>query len=396
MRIREKPFFQILTLGILNTLTPFSIDLYLPAFAEIAKDLQTTVPKVSLSVSTYFVGFALGQIFYGPVLDRYGRKKPLYFGFILYILASLGCMVSTSIEALMVCRFLSALGGCAASVGAMVMVRDLFPPKDGAKIFSMLMLVLSVSPLLAPSIGGFLVTSFGWRFLFGALTAIAIIDIFLVAFALPVTYAPDPTVSMSLKPILRNFREVLKNKTFFVYTIAGSLSFAGLFVYVAGAPAIFMDGFGVGPKVFGGIFAILACGMIGGGQLNHLLTKNYGSKRIFKGALCLQAAVGLVFFVGSVLTTFGLIPTICFLFVLLACAGVAGPNATALALEPFSKNVGSASSLLGFLQLSVGSLAAVLVGILDMKGVLPTAAVISVFSGVGVILLLSSECNEAT
>lgn len=392
----RQAFRQIVTLGILNALTPFSIDLYLPAFPEIAMDLNSTAQKVSLSVSTYFIGFALGQIFYGPLLDRFGRKLPLYVGLLIYILASIGCMTTHSVEALMVFRFISALGACASSVGAMALVRDLFPPQDGAKIFSMLMLVLSVSPLLAPSVGSFVVTVWGWRILFGILAFLAALDIALVRFALPDAYLPDRTVSMRIKPILSNFMQVLKEPSFYIYTFAGSLSFAGLFVYVASSPAIFMDGFGVSPKMFGGIFAILACAMIGGGQLNHLLIKRFGSRRTFKTALTIQAAVGLIFFLNSLFVSLGMVSIIAFLFVLLGCAGVTYPNAAALALAPFSKNIGSASALLGFLQLSVGSLAAALVGVMNIKGILPTAAVISVFSAGGLALVvLTRKLPEA-
>src|SRR3954467_9225579 len=155
-RTRSANFFLILTLGILNALTPFTIDLYLPAFPEIAAELNTPVARMSLTVSIYFIGFALGQILYGPLLDRFGRKPPIYVGLALYLAATAGCMAAQSFEALLIFRFISALGGCAASVGAVSMVRDYFPAKDGAKIFSMLMLVLSASPLLAPSIGSLL------------------------------------------------------------------------------------------------------------------------------------------------------------------------------------------------------------------------------------------------
>src|SRR4051794_28662308 len=174
-RSRTQTAFLILTLGILNALTPFTIDLYLPAFPQIAADLNSPVARMSLTVSVYFIGFALGQLLYGPLLDRFGRKPPIYVGLALYLIATAGCMTAHSFESLLFFRFVSALGGCAASVGAISMVRDYFPAKDGAKIFSLLMLVLSASPLLAPSIGSVLVGAFGWRTLFGVLAVLAVI-----------------------------------------------------------------------------------------------------------------------------------------------------------------------------------------------------------------------------
>src|SRR6187431_353419 len=181
VRSRAQSFFLILTLGILNALTPFTIDLYLPAFPEIARDLDTAVARMSLTVSVYFIGFALGQILYGPLLDRFGRKPPIYAGLALYVVATIGCMNAQSFDALLFFRFTAALGGCAASVGAVSMVRDYFPAKDSPKIFSMLMLVLSASPLLAPSIGSLLAGMWGWRMLFAALALLALVDVLLVA-----------------------------------------------------------------------------------------------------------------------------------------------------------------------------------------------------------------------
>lgn len=254
-RSRQQNFFLILTLGILNALTPFTIDMYLPSFPEIAKDLATPVTQMALSVSIYFIGFAFGQIFYGPLLDRFGRKPPLYFGLAVYILSTIGIVYCHSFQELLILRFLSALGGCAASVGATAMVRDFFPPESAAKVFSMLMLVLSTSPMLAPSIGSFVISVANWRTIFIVLVGFGIVDLLLVAFALPKGYEPDRSVVLRLKPVTRNFLTVLKNRQFATYVFAGSFSFAGLFVYVAGSPAIFMDGFHVSAQFYGGIFA---------------------------------------------------------------------------------------------------------------------------------------------
>ena len=391
MAFARPPRGLVLFLGFLNALTPFTIDLYLPAFSDIATDLNTIVPRVSLSVATYFVGFALGQILYGPLLDRFGRKPPIYVGLGLYILASLGCMNAQTIETLLLCRFLSALGGAAASVGTMTMVRDYFAPKEGARVFSMLMLVLSVSPLLAPSIGAWVAAHFGWRSIFGILTVVAIMDVFLVAFLLPKAYEPDTSLKLSFMPVMKNFNEVFKVRQFRVFTIAGSLSFAGLFVYLTGSPSIFIDGFGVSKQVYGFIFALLAVGMIGGGQLNNFFTKKTSSAIIFRRAIFCQVIVALLFL--SSLLTFGLdlVSTTIFLFLLLACAGIGYPNAATLALEPFTKNVGSASSLLGFLQMGLGAALASLVGLMDAKGTLPTALVMALSSILALIVLLREE-----
>jgi len=389
------PTVLIVVLGILNALTPFTIDLYLPAFPQIAADLDVAVSRMSLSVSVYFIGFALGQIIYGPLLDRFGRQKPIYVGLAIYILATIGCMTTTSFEALLIFRFVSALGGSAASVGATTLVRDHFPPERAARAFATLLLVLSASPLLAPTIGSFMTVHLGWRALFAALMVLALIDVALVALAIPRTYKADPSVSLRLSPMLRIFREALAQPQFRTYTLTGSLSFAGLFVFVSGSPAAFMDGFGVSPQGFGGIFAILAGGMISGGQLNHVLLRLTDSRTVFKRALNIQVVSGATFLACSLAFTLTLWQTVVLLLVFLVCAGITYPNAAALALQPFTKNVGSAAALLGFIQLGIGALAAAFLGLLDVEGTLPMAVVMAACSAVGWCVLHSTR-NIAT
>jgi MFS transporter, DHA1 family, multidrug resistance protein len=387
---RHHPTVLIIVLGILNALTPFTIDLYLPAFPQIAADLDVAVSRMSLSVSVYFIGFALGQIIYGPLLDRFGRQQPIYVGLAIYVLATIGCMTATSFEALLIFRFISALGGSAATVGATTLVRDHFPPERAAKAFATLMLVLSASPLLAPTIGSLMTISLGWRALFAALMVLAVIDVALVALAIPRSYRPDPSVSLRLAPMLRTFREALAQRQFRTYTLAGSLSFAGLFVFVSGSPAAFMDGFHVSPQGFGGIFAILAGGMIAGGQLNHVLLRLTDSRHVFRHALNVQVVAGVAFLICSLVFTLNLWQTVAMLLVFLVCAGITYPNAAALSLQPFTKNVGSAASLLGFIQLGLGALAAAFVGLLDVKGTLPMAVVMALCSAAGWCILYSA------
>ena len=383
----------IIILGFLNALTPFTIDLYLPAFSDIAQDLVTTVPKVSLSVATYFVGFAIGQILWGPLLDRFGRKNPLYFGLALYFIASIGCMTAQTVEALWIFRFFAAIGGSATSVGSITMVRDYFDPKEGAKVFSMLMLVLSVSPMFAPSIGGWIAAYFGWRIIFGILALLAIIDLALIKFGLPVAYQPDKSIVLRARPILRNFREVFKVDGFRIYAIAGSLSFSGLFVYLTGSPAIFIDGFGVSKQMFGLIFGVLASGMISGGQINNFLMKRYSSETILNRLLLLQVAISTLFLVTVLLVDLSLIPTILFFFFLLTVIGISFPNAAALALQPITKNVGSASALMGFLQMSLGAILAAVVGVLEIKGMFPTVLVLFISAVLGAAVLITGQAK---
>ena len=390
-RSKRQNFFLVLMLGGLNTITPFSIDMYLPGFPEIAKDLHTSIGKVALSVSTYFLGFAAGQIMYGPLLDRFGRKRPLYTGLSLYILASGACIAFHSIAALLVFRFVQALTGCVASVAAMAMVRDFFPARESARIISLLVLILGASPLLAPTIGSFIVTGWGWQWIFVLLALIVLIMLVLTVFFLPEGHAPDHAVSLKPEPIIKGFAAILLERQFYVYALSGTFSFAGLFVYVAGSPAIFMEGFHVSAKMYGGIFAFLSVGFIGGSQLNHVLSRKWSSEEIFRTTIIIQVVAAILYLTGVLNSWYGMGGNIAFLFVILSCCGLTYPNAAAIAMAPFSKNAGSAAAVLGCIQIGIGGLISSGAGILNLKGSLSTAITMTLSSAVGLIILLTAK-----
>ena len=390
-RSKRQNFFLILILGALNTITPFSIDMYLPAFPRIAADLHTSISNVALSVSTYFLGFALGQILYGPLLDRFGRKPPLYAGLILYLIATIGCFTAGTIEMLWVVRFIQALGGCVASVAAMAMVRDFFPVEKSAVVISFLVLILGASPLLAPTAGSFIVGWWGWHFVFIILAAITFIILLLVFFFLPEGHAPDKTISLKPAPIIKGFKEVLTEPRFYVFALAGTFSFSGLFVYVAHSPAIFMDHFHLSEKLYGGVFALLAVGFIGGSQLNHILTRHFSNRQILKSVLMVQVILAILFLVGSMNGWYELAAVIVFLFLLLSCCGITYPNAAALCMAPFSKNAGTASALLGFIQIGVGGLISACVSLLPFDPVTAMAVVMASTTLIALGFLLSGK-----
>ena len=392
MRIKKpNNFFLILILGSLNTITPFSIDMYLPAFPKIAADLNTSIQNVALSVSTYFLGFAIGQILYGPLLDRFGRKPPLYAGLILYIIATLFCATSSSIEFLLILRFIQALGGCVGSVAAMAMVRDFFPPQKSASVISLLVLVLSASPLLAPTIGSFVVVTLSWHYVFILLAIIAAIIFIIVIFFLPEGQQKNTSISLKPKPIINSFKQILITPQFYVFSLAGSFSFAGLFIYVAGSPAIFMNEFSLSAKAYGGVFALLSVGMIGGSQLNHILTKRFANDKILRFVWIIQVITSTIYAVGVINNLTGLYANIFFLFIILACAGISYPNAAAIALAPFAKNAGTASALLGCLQIGIGGIISSIVGLLHYPGSFSTSITIALSSAVAVIIYWSGK-----
>lgn len=384
---QKKYYGLILILGSLTALGPFSIDMYLPGFPAIAADLHTNTARVSLSLSSFFIGISAGQLLYGPLLDKFGRKKPLFIGLLLYILASAGCAFVTSIDALIALRFVQALGSCAATVASVAMVRDLFPVSENAKVFALLMLVLGVSPMIAPTLGGYVTVAFGWHTIFLILLGLGVFNLIASWLWLPDSYKPDKNLSLKPKPIINSFWTVFKNPQFYTYALTGAFAFSGLFAYISGSPLVFMEIFQVNEETYGWIFALLSIGFIGSSQVNTLMLKKYTSQQLIYAALITQLCTAIIFLAGSINGWFGLTETTALLFVFLCCLGFVSPNASALSLLPFTKNAGSASALMGAIQMGIGALASVGVSLFNVKSAVPTVSIMAITSTVAFVIL---------
>jgi MFS transporter, DHA1 family, multidrug resistance protein len=381
-------FVVILILGTLSTISPFSIDMYLPGFPAIAGDLHTTIAQVQLSLTSYLVGISLGQLLYGPLLDRFGRKYPLYFGLGVYVLASVGCSLVTSVDALILMRFLQAIGGCAGMVAAQALVRDLFPVNQTAQAFSLLTLVIAVSPMVAPTVGGYVATAFGWQAIFIILAIITALILLSIYFVLPAGKGPDPGMSLRPGPVLHNFFSVLRQPQFLVYALVGGVASSAPFAYIAGSPDVFMNIYRVSEREYGWIFAILAFAMIGSTQLNHFLLKRYKSEQVILVTLIYQTVTGLVMAYGTWAGWYGKIELIALMFVFLTGQGLTNPNAAALSLAPFSRLAGSASALMGSLRMGMGGLTSAAVSLLHNGTALPMVGVMALCALGGLVLLL--------
>ncbi len=387
----KKKFFIILILGSLSAIGPFSIDMYLPGFTAIAADLHTTTAYISLSLSSFFIGISLGQLLYGPLLDRYGRKKPLYFGLSVYIAASIGCALCKSADALIAIRLLQALGGCAGMVAARAMVRDIFPVEENAKIFSLLMLVIAVSPIVAPTTGGYVTALFGWQSIFIILASIGAVTLAAVYFTLPESRKADPTVSLLPAPIVKSFLEIVKVPQFYTYALTGSIAAAGLYAYIAGSPHVFMELYHVTGQQFGWIFAIIAGGLILSSQVNTFVLRKYSSEQIIWVALICQGVAGCLLFIGHAFHFLGLFSTIFLIFIFLSCQGFTFPNSSALSMAPFTKNAGRASALMGAIQLGVGAFTSALVSFLHNETALPMSGVMAACALLSFIVLVTGK-----
>ncbi|MEO9146862.1 MAG: multidrug effflux MFS transporter [Ginsengibacter sp.] len=387
MKGRER-FYTIFTLGLLSAMGAFSIDMYLPGFPDIAKDLHTTVAHITLSITSFFIGISVGQMIYGPLLDKYGRKKPLYVGLVVYLLTSIACVYVPTANALIGIRFLQALGACAGMVASRALVRDIFPVEENAKIFSLLMLVLALSPIVAPTLGGYMTSLFGWQSIFFVLASIAAVTLVLVYFKLPGGRKPESSLSLRPRPITHSFLEVAKVPQFYTYAFAGAIASSGLYAYIAGSPFVFMEMYHVSDRQYGWIFAIIAMGLIVASQVNTLLLRKYSSEQIIRVTLFCQCLAGIALVLGTWFHILGLYSTIFLIWVFLSTQGFAFPNSSALSLEPFSKNAGTASALMGAIQLGIGAVSTALVSLLANGTAMPMAAVMCTCAITSFIVLL--------
>lgn len=372
-------------LGALTAIGPMSIDMYLPSLPTIGKDLAASTASVQLTLALFFVGLALGQLIYGPLSDRLGRKGPLIAGLVLYVAASAGCALAPSITALIAFRLLQALGGCAALVVSRAIVRDLYPPREAAQVFSMMTLVMGVAPIVAPLLGGYLMAGMGWRAIFGGLVFFGLMILALATLALPETRdaaarRAEPAASLGL-----DYRALLSDRRFLGFSLAGGVIQAGMFVYISGSPFVFIELFHVPAEAFGWIFGANALGLIAASQVNGRLLKTRAPEGILRLTILLPAFFGLCLaamvsarlggFRGLLLPLFGYMAALGFVF----------PNVTAAALAEHGKRAGLAAAVMGALQFSLAALAGSLVGRLHDGSALPMAGIIGVCGVLGLI-----------
>jgi MFS transporter, DHA1 family, multidrug resistance protein len=388
MSKKRQQFFLVFLLGLLSTISPFSIDMYLPGFPAIARDLHTNIASVQLSLTSYFIGIAVGQMLYGPLLDRFGRKSPLYVGLAVYVLASLACAFTESVEALITMRLLQAIGGCAGMVSAQALVRDLFPPDKTAQAFSFMTLVVAISPMIAPTVGGYLTVAFGWHSLFILLAIITLIVIACAYFFLPSGKKADPTISLTPVSVIKNFYTVIKQPQFLLYTLTGGFAAAAPFAYIAGSADVFINLYGSSPQEYGWIFAAVAAVIIGTTQLNHVFLRRSTSQKVIKVNLIIQSCIGFVLLIGTYLGWYDKITLIILIGLFLAGHGLTNPNATALSLAPFSKHTGSAASLGGSFRMAMGGVGSALVSAFYNGTAIPMVAVMTGCVAIGALILL--------
>lgn len=384
----------LFVLAALAAIGPFSTDMYLPGFPAIAHDLKTDVSRIGLTLTSYLIGISLGQLVFGPILDRFGRKKPLMVGLAMYIVASLGCALSPSLEGLILLRFLLATGACVGMVGSRSVVRDLFSGTEMARSLSLLMMIFGVAPIIAPGIGGIVVSSLGWRWVFGLLAVVAALVLFFVGLVLEETHGPDASVSLRLDRVVLGFLSVFKERMFVLNAIAVGAVSGVIFAYLSGGPFVVIDLFGFTVIQSSWIFAAYGLASILGNQLNRLLLKTRESASVLLAMTVVQSFAGLLLVGASLMGSVSPLIYLTLLFVIIFCFGLIAPNGTARALERFSRNAGSASALIGCIQMAAGAFTAALVSRLHNGTTLPMAFVISGCALIALVMSMSDTIAE--
>lgn len=355
-------FGLALLLTTLVALGPLSTDLYLPALPGMTVTFATDVARVQLTLSVFLIGYAVAQLFYGPVSDRYGRRPAMLFGLVLYLLSSVACMLATGVDALIASRFFQALGACAGPVLGRAIVRDVYGPVQAARVLAYISGAMAIAPMIGPFIGGWLTVWFGWRANFAALVLFSAVQTVVVFRLLGESNAhKDPTATRPRR-ILDNFLTLLAGKTYLGYLLCVSFGYAALFSFISGSSFVLIGLYGLSPQWFGASFGFVVTGYIVGTLLTARYTLKLGPGRmvgmgalfgVVPGTLMAALAIAEVHSVWAVLLP---------MFGCTVATGLVMPNATGAALAPYPKMAGSASALMGFVQMALAAAVGIAVG----------------------------------
>ncbi|WP_326561717.1 multidrug effflux MFS transporter [Micromonospora sp. NBC_01796] len=386
----------VLVLGSLIAIGPLTIDMYLPALPTITADLQTTSAAVQLTLTGTLAGLAIGQLVIGPLSDAVGRRRPLLAGTIVHVIASVLCVVAPNIEVLGALRVLQGLGAAAASVIALAVVRDLFTGSAVARLFSRLMLVMGVAPVLAPTLGGGLLKWTDWRGVFVALAVLGTGLIAVIVFALRESLPPEHRRTDGALGTLKVYGSLLRDRTYVGLALVAGLAMAALFAYVAGSSFVFQDQYGLDEQQFAVVFGAGAVGLIGATQLNVRLLRRYTPFQILRGALIAGTVLGSGLLVVAATGFGGLVGVLVLLWLVLGTAGLALPNAPALAMARHGDAAGTAAALLGAVQFGIGAISAPLVGVLGTGSVAMAVVIAGGMLAAIVVLLVVARPEQLT
>lgn len=392
-RNKKQEYIILFVLGTLIALGPFSIDAYLPGFEGIANDFNTSISQIGLTLTSYFIGISLGQLAYGPIMDKFGRKKPLLIGLVIYLLSALSCMYSPNLEWLIVSRFFLAVGAAGGMVAAKAIVRDIFPVNEVAGAISVLMLIMGGAPIIAPTVGSFIIDSFGWKMIFLFLALFSGLMIISVTKFLPESIVPDKMVDLKPKQVAIKYFGILTHPKFSNFAFSGSFAIGAMFAYISDAPKLFMGNYDLSQKEFGILFGLNAGGLILGSQINRLFLRKYSTLQITLFNSVILVILSSLFLINSIFE-FGFIVTVVLLFLILFLLGFQNPNTTALSLEPFEKKAGRASALIGSLKMILGALTSFIISLFHTSSFVPLAVILLTCLLISSLLLFQFSRKE--
>lgn len=372
--MKKKFGITVLVLSLLAALEPLSIDLYLPAFSDIANSFGVNIGQVQISLSVFLAGFALGQLFWGPLSDFYGRKVPIIIAILLFTLSSFAANYVASIYQLWIIRFIQAFGGCAGVVIGRAMVNEIFEEKHRTKIFSLLVVISGVAPIIAPTVGNLLLKNWHWNGIFNTMGLLGLLTILSVLFLLPESGLKRSErknlPSSSIKNIVRGYIRVVDNRQFIKYSLIGCMAYGGLMIYVSNAPFLIMEKGMFSGDMFSLIFAVNAVGLMAGTIIVNYLSKRITLERIIEYSVYAQVAINIIL-LNCTLYAVSIPLLLVLVFLNLVVIGILMPSTTSLGLAPFDEDSGTASAFMGFLQLLFTFVFSGLVSYLQDDSILP-------------------------
>lgn len=353
----------IILLGLLAAIGPLSIDTYLPSIPTIADDLDTTTSIVQQSVSAYFLGLAAGQIICGPFSDRFGRRPILFLGLVLYLIATVACVLAPTIGILIVGRAVQGLGASATPAAGRAVIRDIWSGEMAARAMSFVMMVMAFAPIIAPLLGGQIFTYFGWQAVFWLMAGFGVLLLALVQFRLPETNGPERRAGVSIGGYFRAYRYVFTDSRAWAYLLTGGLSFATMFAYITASSSVYIDFLGIDPEYFGFFFAVNVIGLTLGNWLNSRYVMHVGYQKLLGAGTAVSVLGVIALLICSLVGTVSLTAVVITLFIAIAPISMTGANAIAGLLNLFPNNAGAASALFGLFQFGLGAFAGILTGL---------------------------------
>jgi DHA1 family bicyclomycin/chloramphenicol resistance-like MFS transporter len=382
----------IVILGMLCAFPPLATDMYLPALPQMAKSFGVAAGDIAATLSIFFIGLAAGQAIYGPLIDRYGRRGPLLFGIGIYVLTSLLCLITSDIGLFIGLRFLQATGGCAGMIIGRAVVSDLYNERESARILSLMMMVMTLAPILAPVLGGLILAVSCWQMIFVAMLAFGLIGALLVWLGLPESLPPEKRRTDNLSGMVRAYGRLLGIRAFLVPALVGGLAQACMFAFITGSPFVFISLFGISEQVYGWLFGSIASGLIIAAQCNRIALNYWSPATLLSAALILNIVAGLttILFSGSGTLLLVLIP----LWFAIATLGFIGANATTIAMAASGQHLGVGSALIGVLQFGCAFLVSSLVAAGQNGTPYPMTIAIAVSGLLAGLIWMISACSK--